>query len=477
MMATKILFVNAIDYMRRVEISYPPLSFGYLASALRDAFGQSHFEFRVVDRDVENTIRLFTPDIVAITAASPNFNRAVAYAKIAKQYGLPVIMGGVHISALPSSLTGDMDVGIIGEGERTIVDLLHHFEDESGLHPDALNRVQGIVYKQDGTYVITPQRPPVTPLDQISMPARDLLTFPHMSIMTSRGCPYRCVFCSASCFWGGIRFFSPEYVVHELTHILENYQVPDNIIIIWDELFIADTQRLRDIVNLMEKNGLLGRFKFWCHARANLVTDEVAELLNQMGVRMVNMGLESDSPPILQYYKGPTVSIRDHGNAIRTLKRRGIVPEASFIIGAPQETHADFLRTIQFMKKFQLKSELYLLTPLPGTMVWDYALQKGLVSEEMDWGVLQTFRITGGDGSETERKNCWNNAVILSETLTRKEIFDLFYLFERERKWIIRKKNLKRALRHPTWAFHAYSNLVLERFAGKKDRPDGDPHK
>ncbi len=467
MMATKILFINAIDYMRRVETSYPPLGFGYLASALRDAFGHSHFEFRVVDRDVENTIRLFTPDIVAITAVSPNFNRAVAYARIAKQYGLPVIMGGVHISALPSSLTDDMNVGIIGEGERTIVDLLHIFEDESCLHPDALYRVQGIVYKQNGTYVITPQRPPVTPLDQISMPARDLLTFPHMSILTSRGCPYRCVFCSASCFWGGIRFFSPEYVVHELTHILENYQVPDHIIIIWDELFIADKQRLRDIVNLMEKNGLLGKFKFWCHARANLVTDEVAELLNQMGVRMVNMGFESCSPPILKYYKGPTVSIRDHENAIRTLKRHGIVPEASFIIGAPQETRADFLRTIQFMKKYQLKAELYLLTPVPGTPLWDYALQKGLVSEEMDWGVLQTFRITAGDGSEAERENCWNNAVILSETLTRKEIFDLYQLFERERKQIVRKKNLIRALKHPIWALDVYPGHILARFLRK----------
>ena len=466
-MATKILFINAVDSVRRVETSYPPLGFGYLASALRDAFCHSHFEFRVVDRDVENTIPQFKPDIVAITAVSPNFNRAAAYARIAKQNGLPVIIGGVHISAQPSSLTGDMDVGIIGEGERTIVDLLTIFEDESSLHPDAVCRVQGIVYNRDGTYVITQQRPPVTPLDQISMPARDLLTFPHMSILTSRGCPYRCVFCSASCFWGSIRFFSPEYVVRELTHILENYPVPNNIIIIWDELFIADKQRLRDIVNGMENNGLLGKCTFWCHARANLVTDEVAALLNRMGVRRVSMGLESGSPPVLQYYKGPTVSIRDHENAIGTLKRHKIVPEASFIIGAPQETRADFLQTIQFMKKYQLKAELYLLTPLPGTPIWDYAMQKGIVSEEMDWGILQTFRITAGDGSETEREQCWNNAVILSETLTRKEIFDLYHLFEIERKRIIRKKILIQALKHPFWALKVYPGHILGLFRHK----------
>lgn len=466
-MAKKILFINAIDYTRRTETSYPPLGFGYLASALRDAFGRSHFEFLVADRDIEHTIQTFVPDIVAITSVSANFNRAVTYAGIVKQYRLPVIMGGSHISALPASLTRDMDVGIISEGEGTIVDLIRIFESESCFRPDSLQRVKGIVYRQDGMLVVTQKRPPVTSLDQLPIPARDMLTFPHMSILTSRGCPYRCVFCSTSCLWGGIRFFSPEYVVEEIAHILEHYQVPGGIIIIWDDLFIADTQRLRDIVNLMEKRGLLGKVIFWCHVRANLVTDEVAALLRRMGVRMVSMGLESGSPPILEYYKGPTVSIRDHEHAIRTLKRHGIVPQASFIIGAPQETRADFLQTIRFRRKWQLDTELNLLTPLPGTPVWDYAMQKGLVSEDMNWDVLKTSWITCGDGSVIEREACWNNAVILSEQMTRKEIFDLFYRFEKDSKWIIRKKTLKKAICHPIWGLRRYKRLVLSRFAGR----------
>lgn len=290
-MTTRLLFINAIDYTRREETIHPSLGLGYLASALRDAFGHDHFEFRVVDRDVENNIIAFTPDIVAITSVSANFNQAIAYARIAKQYGLPVIIGGVQISALPSSFTCDMDVGIIGEGERTIVDLLRVFEDESCLIPDSLQQVQGIVYKHDGRYITTPQRPPITPLDRISMPARDLLTFTYISMQTSRGCSYRCVFCSASCFWGGIRYFSPGYVVNELTHIIENYEVPYHWITIWDELFIADKQRLQNIVDLMDKHGLLGTFRFWCHARSNLVTDEVALLLNQMGVQVREYGV------------------------------------------------------------------------------------------------------------------------------------------------------------------------------------------
>jgi anaerobic magnesium-protoporphyrin IX monomethyl ester cyclase len=463
-MTIRLLFVNAIDYTRRQETLYAQLGLGYLASALRDAFGHEHFEFKVVDKDVENTIKAFTPDIVAITSVSSNFNKAVAYARIAKLYGLPVIMGGVHISALPSSLTSDMDVGIIGEGERTMVDLIKIFKDESCFDPDALQQVQGIVYSKEGRCMITPQRPPITPLDTVSIPARDLLTQTHLSIMTSRGCPYRCVFCSASCLWGGIRYFSPEYVVRELTHILENYEVPNHWITIWDDLFIADSQRVQNIVDLMEKKGLLGNFRFWCHVRANLVTDEIAQLLHRMGVEVASMGFESGCQSILQYYKGPTVSIRDHENAITTLRKQRIVPDISFIIGAPKETKPDFFQTLQFVKKFQINSALYLLTPYPGTILWNYALQRGLVNEKMDWSILKTDRIASGDGSKRDLETCWKNAVILSEKMTCEEIFDLHQMFEKEKKQIQRKKRLRMALKHPVWGLKVYSGGFIARF-------------
>ncbi len=437
-MTTRLMFVNAIDAERQEETQHVPLGFGYLASALRNAFGQTHFEFTVVDRDIESGIRSFKPDIVAITAVSSNFNRAGRYAKTAKMYGLPVIMGGVHISTLPVSLTDSMDVGVIGEGENTIVELLDIFERESGFHPDDLNQVPGIVFHRNGMKVISQPRNPIDPLDQIAMPARDLFRISVMTMMSSRGCPYKCRFCSASCMWGNIRYFSAGYVVNEIAHIVENYPVPYSFIRIWDDLFIADVQRLRQIIELLDEKQLLGTLRFWCHARSNLVTDEVAQLLALLGVKFVSMGLESGSPSVLQYYKGSTVSLRDNENAVKILKRHGISPEGSFIIGAPHETRKDVMQTYRFIRKHKLYPEMYLLTPYPGTPIWDFALQKGLVNDHMNWDILKT-----------ECMDTWKHAVILSEVLTREEICDLYSLFSKESERFKRQKKIARALKHP----------------------------
>jgi len=449
-MTYRVMFINAID---PEELAGPPqahLGVGYLASALRNAFGEDHFKFKVIDHDPKAEIRTFRPDIVAISSVTPNFNYASTYAKIAKSCGLPVIMGGVHISAVPTSLTDDMDIGVLGEGERTIVELLKIFEDRTCLDPDALRHVQGIVFRHNGRYTQTQQRPPIEPLDQIAMPARDLLNFDVMTILTSRGCPYRCLFCSTSCSWGNIRYFSAEYVVNEISHIVENYQVPHNFIQIWDDLFIADVRRLHQIAELLEQKRLAGTLKFWCHARANLVTDEVSRSLKRIGVRFVNMGLESGSPHILQYYKGSTVSLNDNHNAVKALKRHRIVPEGSFIIGAPHETREDVLKTLLFIKNHQLNAELYLLTPYPGTPLWDFALQKGLVSDSMDWDMLRP----------TILSDDWERALILSERLTREEICDLYTVFTKEQKRIKRQKMMKRALKHPI----KVSQVLLKRF-------------
>ncbi|MGA3360031.1 MAG: cobalamin-dependent protein [Halobacteriota archaeon] len=105
---------------------------------MRQDFEPGFFTFKVVDRDVEREMEAFHPDVAAISATTPNYGRAATYAHIAKTYELPVLIGGVHISTLPSSLADDMDVGIVGEGERTIVDLFRLYEADGCFATDAL---------------------------------------------------------------------------------------------------------------------------------------------------------------------------------------------------------------------------------------------------------------------------------------------------------------------------------------------------
>lgn len=433
-MKPKIMFINAIDIAKEIETALPPLGLGYLASSLRKEFGLDYIKFKIVDRDIEQEMNKFKPDIIGITSVSQNYNRAIKYARIAKKYDLPVIMGGVHISALPSTLTNDMDAGVIGEGEETIIDLFNLFEEKRYFDKNELEKIDGICFRRNGKLIVTKKRKPVEPLDKIPMPARDLLTIKKCTYMfTSRGCYYRCTFCASSRFWDKFRFFSAEYVVNEIKYLIKKYDVEE--IGFWDDLFTADKKRVKQILEMLKKEDILGNVSFSCNVRSNLVNDEIVQLLKQMNVKSVGMGLESGSPITLEYLKGRNISIEDHINAVKILRKYGIKPHVSFIIGSPKETQEDILQTLRFIKENRLDSfDVYVLTPFPGTPVWDYVKARNLVNEDMNW---DTLNVNFGEN--------YNDAIILSEKLTREEIYKLFLLFANEKKKIM----IKRSLRNP----------------------------
>ncbi len=432
----RVLLVNAIDQSRGIESLFPPLGLGYLAAWLRERV--EGVEVRVVDDGVEHEIDAFRPNVVGISAVSQNYGTAQRHARLAKTRGLPVVVGGVHISMLPASLSSEMDVGVIGEGEETLVELLGALAGGS-FDRERLSAIPGVVYRDgDGELALTPPREPFEPLDRLPLPARDLLAVPHggtCHLFSSRGCPYRCVFCASSRLWPRARALSAEYVVREIGTLAKRY-APRQIVF-YDDLFVLDRRRLRSIVELVEAERIGERVEFAVSVRANLVDEEVADLLKRMNVTAVSMGLESGCETTLAFLK-PHVTVEDNRRAVSLLDRMGFAVNASFVIGSPDESRAEIEETLRFIENAPLNlAETYILTAYPGTPVWDYALERGLVFDDMDWGRLAL-------GVEDA-----SSFVHLSRRLTREELFGLYRAAQRLAKWKRRSSLARQAWRNP----------------------------
>lgn len=419
----------------------PPLGLAYLPAYLRKYLG---FDGTVLELSEEGSfedIKKHQPDIVGFSCVTRDYSKIRNLAgRVKEELGIPTLLGGHHITPIPHTLHPEFDLAVIGEGEQTMLELIELYARDGGWRPENLRGVRGIAYPEKGRAVVTPPHELIEPLDRIPFPARDLMDMEKYtspvydwsfikplriaSVSTSRGCPYKCVYCTASVFWQKYRGFSAPYVVEELKILLEHY--PVDVIYIADDLFIGDKARLRQIVELIREAGINREVRFWANARANLVDDEVCSLLKEMNLWHIAFGFESFSEPVLKFLKKGTVSVEQNKRAFALAKEYGFDVEGNFMVGSPLEKKEDMLKTYNFIKNNDLDSfGVQVTTPLPGTELWDMAKTRGLVSENMDFDCLYNFNpITYIDNYDRYKH------FLMTEEVSREEFLKIYRKFQ-----------------------------------------------
>lgn len=361
---------------KRARMSGFPLGLGYVAAYVRKA---GH-EVRIFDPEpcgmpqetMWKEIVAFGPDIAGITSVTPKFTLARELAIEAKRrLGCLVIMGGPHATALPrstlESVTG-LDAVILGEGEIPLLAVAAEFDARGKVD---FNKVPGAAFFEGGQYRETPRPEPISDLDSLPYPARDLLDLGRYywygksaTILSSRGCPSQCTFCANICMGRKFRAHSPAYVVGEMEYLVKKHGIRHFRIV--DDCFTADMRRVSEICDLMLSKRL--RVTWDALGRVSTLRDEaVIRKMKRAGCIYMGLGIETGSQRINDLMKkGTTLEMAEECCA--KLRGHGIPYINTFIIGNEGDTEETVEATIAFAKKLKSAISLFgLMIPLPGT--------------------------------------------------------------------------------------------------------------
>lgn len=411
----KILFINPPTShkdlygewdMSDVKSVSPPIGVLSIAALARDAGHAVYFidaatlgyNLDMIFQEMED----IDPDIVCITSMTISIDSAGNLAReIKNKYcNKPVILGGVHITALPEDTMRRypaVDIGVLGEGEYTFMELVDRLE-----HGGGFQNIVGIIYrKSTGTSVRNRSRDFISNLDRLPFPAWDLVKPTpkyrlsaygtkednSFGLITSRGCPGQCIFCDKSVFGKRFRAHSAEYVVDQIQLLKETRGMVD--FLFYDDFFVANKRRLKRICELLRERGL--KISWSCCSRVDSVDPDVLKLMKENGCWMIEFGIESGSQKILDFMK-KNITLEQTETGVRLTREAGIITKGNFIFGNLLETAETLEETINFAIKIKIDYFQHtFLSPLPGSYIYEIASQYGEFDRE--WKKMSTFAI------------------------------------------------------------------------------------
>lgn len=438
----KIALVNPPRINKYISSAAPPFNLAVLASYLRLHL-KDKIDIKIIDglagQKVEENLLSFQPDLVGITSTTPTISEAYRLATWTKENlkNALVLMGGVHVSVLPNEALAYADCVIVGEGEIALLEIAEKL----------------IAHEIITEKIIA--RPHITNLDDIPSPAWDLIDFefyiaaddntsktiPYtdggrraITMISSRGCPYRCIFCHNSWRPTPVRYHSAERVLEEIKFLNEHYQI--NSFFFADDEFMVNRVRLNKICESLISNGLANKIIWGCQARSDVIERvgvDGIKTIKQAGCNLLAIGFESGSQKMLDILE-KNLKLSSHQNAIDICYEAGMKVSGSFMAGVPGENKEDMLETFHFIQKNQDKIDLAgigIATPYPGTKLWQICVEKNLIDNKIEYADLNPDPRFGLDSDR-----------IFCDQMTKDEFRSLFRYIHSE----LREANFSRAI-------------------------------
>ncbi len=311
-----------------------------------------------------------------------------------------IVVGGEHITAAPEFSLDSceaIDVGVLGEGEETMLDLV-----EAHLSGRDLETVGSIIYRKDGVPTRTEKRGRIRAIDSIPRPSWDHWPADNyidrelthgvnmgrcMPILASRGCPYQCTFCSSPQMWTTLwKAREPEDVIDEMKFYMERYGATN--FDFYDLTAIVKKQWILDFCELLEKEGLDITWQLPSGTRSEAIDEEVVELLYRSGCRSMNYAPESGSPEELKRIK-KKVKVDRMIDSMRSAHKAGVQIKVNFIFGLPGETWKDVRNTFKFFARLAWVGvddiACFPYSPYPGTELFDQLVEDGTITVDEDY--------------------------------------------------------------------------------------------